>query len=172
MKLRVVLTDANILIDLINLNLSVSLFESDIFEFKTTDFVFEELYDEQKEKLQPLIEAQQLEVFESDETDLQEIFQLKQQTNTLSIQDCSVLHYASKLDGILLTGDGQLRNHSSRSGIEVRGILFLFDQMLSNKRITYTLAIEKLSHLYKINKRLPKNEIEKRLSAWKKSTDN
>lgn len=167
MKLRVVITDANILIDLINLNLSIALFESNIFEFKTTDFVFEELYEEQKEKLQFLIEAKQLVVFESNEVDLQEIFKLKQQTTSLSIQDCSVWHYASKLKGILLTGDGQLRSHSNRSGIEVRGILFLFDQMLLNKLITYTLAIEKLSHLSKINRRLPKKEIEKRLRAWK-----
>ena len=167
MKLRVVITDANILIDLINLNLSTALFESNIFEFKTTDFVFEELYEEQKEKLQFLIEAKQLEVFKSDEVDVQEIFKLKQQTTTLSIQDCSVWHYASKLKGILLTGDRQLRSHSNRSGVEVRGILFLFDQMLLNKLITYALAIEKLSHLSKINKRLPKNEIEKRLRMWK-----
>ncbi|HLS11595.1 MAG TPA: hypothetical protein VK050_05500 [Flavobacteriaceae bacterium] len=167
MKLRVVITDANILIDLVNLNLSAALFESDIFEFKTTDFVFEELYEKQKEKLHTLIEAKQLEVLESDEVDLQEIFKLKQQTAALSIQDCSVWHYASKLKGILLTGDGQLRSHSNRSGIEVRGILFLFDQMLLNKLITYTLAIEKLSHLSKINKRLPKMEMENRLRTWK-----
>lgn len=166
MKLRIVITDANILIDLINLDLSAVLFESELFEFKTTDFVFDEIYEEQKEKLLPVIRANQLEVCEPDEVDLKEIFILKQQTNALSIEDCSVWYFAYKLEGILLTGDNQLRGHSKRSGIEVRGILFLFDQLLLNKLVTPTEAIEKLSHLLKTNKRLPQKEIEKRLKEW------
>lgn len=99
MKLRIVITDANILIDLINLDLSAVLFESELFEFKTTDFVFDEIYEEQKEKLLPVIRAKQLEVCEPDEADLKEIFILKQQSNALSIEDCSVWYFASKLEG-------------------------------------------------------------------------
>jgi len=37
MKVGIVITDANILIDLIHLELFTSLFGSDLFEFKTTD---------------------------------------------------------------------------------------------------------------------------------------
>lgn len=51
MKIGVVITDANILIDLIHLEMFPVLFESDLFEFKTTDFVFEELYDGQKDDI-------------------------------------------------------------------------------------------------------------------------
>lgn len=43
MKIRIFITDANILIDLINLKLTTHLFESELFEFKTTDFIFDEI---------------------------------------------------------------------------------------------------------------------------------
>lgn len=39
--MRIVLNDANILIDLIHLELEVSFFQLEQLELKTTDFVFE-----------------------------------------------------------------------------------------------------------------------------------
>lgn len=166
MKLRIVITDANILIDLIKLDLSKILFQSGIFEFKTSDLVFNEIYPEQKEMLSSVIKSKHLEVCESDEADLIEIYKLKVKKEGLTIQDCSVWYYATKFEGILLTGDKQLRVCSRQSGIEVRGILFLFDQMVEHKLITLNEAIEKLNHLSKINHRLPKKEIDKRLKEW------
>lgn len=166
MKLSIVITDANILIDLIKLGLSSVLFESELFEFKTTDFVFEELYEEQKETLGSKIEADHFKILESDERDIVKIFEIKQEANALSIEDCSVWYFAGKLEGMVLTGDAQLRKHSGRSGLEVHSILYLFDQMLLNDLITHKTAIDKLSNLYKINKWLPKKEVEKRLKEW------
>ena len=81
MKIGVVITDANILIDLIHLEMFSVLFESDLFEFKTTDFVFEELYDGQKEILRDIIEEQRFQIIESQEDDLTEIFKIKQNTH-------------------------------------------------------------------------------------------
>ena len=89
MKVGIVITDANILIDLIHLELFTSLFGSDLFEFKTTDFVFEELYDEQKDVLQAVIKAERFQIIESEESDLIEIYAFKQKSQGLSIQDCS-----------------------------------------------------------------------------------
>lgn len=166
MKLRIVITDANILIDLIKLDLSKILFQSGIFEFKTSDLVFNEIYPEQKEMLSSVIKSKHLEVCESDEVDLKEIYKLKVEKKGLTIQDCSVWHYAAKFEGILLTGDKQLRNCSSQSGIEVRGVLFLFDQMVEHKLITLKKAIIKLELLSMTNHRLPKKEIDKRLKEW------
>lgn len=169
MKVSVVITDANILIDLISIDLSGVLFESDVFVFKTSFFVFDELYEEQKEVLLTLVNAEKLEICVPDETDLFEIYSLRQQTNNvLSMADCSVWYFAFKYEGVLLTGDKQLRVQSSQAGIEVRGILFLFDQMLIYDLLTYAEAIEKLQKLYEINKRLPKNEIDKRIKSWRK----
>lgn len=168
MKLSIVITDANILIDLIKLDLSSVLFESEIFEFKTTDFVFEELYEEQKESLVSKIEANQLKILESNEADIVEIFEMKEKALSLSVEDCSVWYFAAKLEGIILTGDAQLRKHSGASGLEVHGVLYLFDQMLLNDLITCETAIHKLKGLYEINRWLPKREVEKRLKKWRK----
>lgn len=55
MKIEIFITDANILIDLIQLNLLSSPLHSEIFEFKTTDFVLNELYKEQNDILSPFI---------------------------------------------------------------------------------------------------------------------
>lgn len=170
MKLRLVITDANILIDLIQLDLALILLKSELFDFMTTDFIFDELFDEQKNILSGLIENNHFTVIESEESDIIEIFQLKQTTNALSFEDCSVWYFAAKLEGILLTGDRQLRNHSTRSGIQVHGILFLFDQMLTKNLITYSLAIEKLTALVQINPRLPQKLIAERIKEWTSQT--
>lgn len=89
-------------------------------------------------------------------------------TTALSFEDCSAWHFATKLNGVLLTGDSQLRKHSQRSRIEVHRILFVFDQLLINSLISYSEALEKLNLLCKNNKWLPKKEIEKRLIDWAK----
>jgi|SRR5690554_590234 len=166
MKIGVVITDANILIDLIHLEMFSVLFESDLFEFKTTDFVFEELYDGQKEILRDIIEEQRFQIIESQEDDLTEIFKIKQNTQGLSIQDCSAWFYAQKLNGMLLTGDASLRKHTKKSGIEVHGILYLFDRMVAGGIIAAQEAFEKLEELKVLNKRLPVKEVEKRLKEW------
>lgn len=167
MKVGIVITDANILIDLIHLELFTTLFGSDLFEFKTTDFVFEELYQEQKDVLQAVIKAERFQIIESEESDLIEIYAFKQKSQGLSIQDCSAWYYALKLKGMLLTGDSILRKHTKQSGVEVHGILYLFDQMVVNGLITTHKAFEKLETLKKLNCRLPTKEIERRLKEWR-----
>jgi hypothetical protein len=47
------------------------------------------------------------------------------------------------------------------NGVNVKGILFIFDQLLLRSLITFEYANEKLNQLYEINPRLPissKNE--------------
>lgn len=166
MKIGIFITDANILIDLIKLDLLFPLLQSEVFEFKTTDFVLNELYEEQKKSLIPFILNNHLEVLESREQDLIEIAILKQQVSALSFEDCSVCYFAIKYQGVILTGDARLRTHAVSSGLKVHGILYLFDQMLQNKIVTPKTAIRKLRLLAESNKRLPQKEIEKRFQNW------
>jgi len=73
-----------------------------------------------------------------------------------------------------VTGDGKLRKTAIKDGIEVRGIIYIFDQMLEQELISFDEAIEKIELLYKINNRLPKQEIKKRKEFWQnnKKVDN
>ena len=84
----------------------------------------------------------------------------------MSFEDCSVLHYASKLNGILLSGDGKLRKQALANGITVCGILFIFDQLLLNNLITFENAIIRIQLLYDINPRLPGHSKDERISRW------
>lgn len=74
-----------------------------------------------------------------------------------------------KNQGILLTGDGKLRKQSSADGVEVRGILYIFDQLLISDLITFEYAIEKLNQLYLLNERLPIDAKKQRLDCWSRS---
>lgn len=167
--MRIVLNDANILIDLIHLELEVSFFQLEQLELKTTDFVFEELHDEQKDKLQKFIDDGRLFIIESEEEDLINISKILAETSGLSFEDCSVWYFAKSHKGILLTGDGKLRRQSSDDGVEVRGILYIFDQLLSNGIISFEYAILKLNQLYQINDRLPSDSKKLRIEFWGRS---
>ncbi|MDI9863339.1 hypothetical protein QM480_03315 [Flectobacillus sp. DC10W] len=164
--MRIVINDANILIDLIHLKLIHLLFELKHLELKTTDFVFEELEVHQRAILQIFIDQGTLEIIESDEMDLERIYNLLIQTSGLSFEDCSVWYFAKINDGILLTGDGKLRKQSTQDGVEVRGILFVFDELLRTGLINFTYALLKLNQLYQINNRLPLKAKNERIELW------
>jgi len=164
--MRIVINDANILIDLIHLQMIHLLFELKHLELKTTDFVFEELETPQRAILQIFIDQGTLEILESEEKDLENIFNLLNKTSGLSFEDCSVWYFAKINNGILLTGDGKLRKQSSQDGIEVRGILFVFDELLKAGLITFDLALLKLDELYQINSRLPIKAKIERIEFW------
>jgi len=167
--MRIVINDANILIDLFHLDLVEVFFSLQDLELKTTDFVFEELHEEQKNVIEQFIQNQSLILIESSEDDLINIFQILSSTNGLSVEDCSVWYHAKKSEGILLTGDGKLRKQSLADGIEVRGILYIFDQLLITGLISFELAIEKLNQLYLLNERLPIDAKKQRLDYWSRS---
>lgn len=167
--MRVVINDANILIDLFHLELVEVFFNLQDLELQTTDFVFRELHDDQKNVIEQFVENQSLTLIESSEDDLFNIFEILSSTNGLSVEDCSVWYHAKKNRGILLTGDAKLRKESSADGVEVRGILYVFDQLLISGLMSFELAIEKLNQLYLINERLPIEAKKQRLDCWSRS---
>ena len=165
--MKVVINDANILIDIAKLEL-LEEFSNLNFEMYTTDFVFEEIDDEQRNPVEKLIEQNIITIIETEETeDYQGITNLLESSTGLSFEDCSVWYYSKKLSGALLTGDGKLRKEVRKDGIEVRGIIYLFDELLKQGIITFELAIDKIEELKILNNRLPINEIEKRIESWK-----
>ena len=167
--MKIVINDANILIDLAKLSL-LDVFSKLNFELHTTDFVYEELNEEQKSPVSSLLENGTLNVIETLEVeDFQGINELLEASNGLSFEDCSVWYYSSKLSGTLLSGDGKLRKQVRKNGIEVRGIIYVFDELIKQNLITFSKGIEKIEQLTKLNNRLPKDEIEKRIESWSKN---
>lgn len=165
--MKIVINDANILIDLVKLNL-LNLFSQLNFELYTTDFVYEELDENQRNPISDLYANGKLNIIETTEAiDFQKISELLENSNGLSFEDCSVWYYSEKLCGTLLTGDGKLRKLVSKNGIEVRGMIYIFDELVKHDLLDFQQAIEKLEQLSQINDRLPKKEIQKRIESWK-----
>jgi len=166
--MKIVVNDANILIDLISIDLLNAFFQLD-FEFHTNDLIINEIK-EGKHLLLEIIESNQLIVNKTKAEEYSHILAL--QTKNLSFQDCSIWYYTKQIGGILLTGDRKLRKTVEKDHIEVRGILFIFDLLIESNILSISIAIEKLITLAKINTRLPMPEIERRLEKWKKQMDN
>lgn len=170
--MKVVVNDANILIDLVKLELLPPFFSLE-FRLVTIDIVLEELLDEQQEALLPYVVDGRLEVCELTESELTEVFDLRTQHPRLSEQDCSAFLKARQLDAILLTGDNVLRRLSRQEGQEVHGHLWLLDQLVASGNLSPGQAREKLKALCDaINPRLglPKEEVDKRLLQWNTGT--
>lgn len=164
--MKIVINDANILIDLAKLDL-LDIFSKLPFDLYTTDFVYEELNEDQKNPVSVLHKNGYLKIIETEETiDFQNITELLESSSGLSFEDCSVWYYSQKLSGTLLTGDGKLRKQVSKQGIEVRGIIFIFDELVKQKLLDLPIAVVKIKQLFQLNNRLPKKEIDKRIEHW------
>ena len=135
--MKLLINDANILIDIIKMDMVAAFLQLN-FELKTTDFVFAELQLEQ----QQLFKSKKLQIIESNEVeDMEGIYNLLSTNNGVSFEDCSVWYYAKKLNGVMVTGDGGLKKKVINSGIEVRGIIFLIEEMKRQEIITNKQAI-------------------------------
>ena len=155
------INDANILMDIVKLDL-VEAFLALEFDLYTTDFVFAEMEPEQQE----VLESEVLTKITADEEEMSDIFNLTEEHTGLSYEDCSAWYFAQKMDGILVTGDGKLRTKASASGIEVRGMIYIIEQIKVQGLLPIATCTEKLRLLKQINDRLPMAEIDNRIQAW------
>lgn len=164
--MKIVISDTNIIIDLLNTDL-LEYFLKLRIEVHTTDFVLVELYDEQIKILDKKIEEEQLIIDKANEGDIDEIIKLQSEKTTLSINDISVYYFAKKHEAMILTGDKLFRKYAEENEIEVKGILWVFDELLNNQLLNKNTLADKLRTLMKTNKRLPRNEVISRLEKWK-----
>jgi len=113
--MTIVLSDANIFIDLYKIGWLEFLTELK-FDVATTDLVFEELYEEQKEVLEML----GVRIIGFD--DVQSLYEGYRNLNShaLSIQDYSLVFVARKNGYTLLTKDRKLRSFAKKEGLDVK----------------------------------------------------
>jgi predicted nucleic acid-binding protein len=166
---RIVISDANVIIDLLSVQLLEAFFALPC-EICTTDLVISEIErPEQQQIIQKFIKLKKLGVatFEFDEFSEILLLQSTSKNNT-SIADCSVWYYAKKVDGRLLTGDGKLRAAAEKDNVKVSGVLYLFDNFVEYGLLSPLEAAENLESLMTVNMRLPKAECESRIAKWRK----
>lgn len=154
---RVTIHDANILIDLTNLELIEEFFKLN-FEFHTTDLAFDEI-SKGLQKNETKIFESNLQIKTFTEVELEKIVEIEKKYKTLSIQDVSVLELSIALDGILCTGDRNLKKIAIRRGLEIHGTLWIIKQMFSLEILCSKKTIQKLEKLENINPRIPQRGI-------------
>lgn len=168
--MKIIVNDANILIDLVELKILSYFFQLE-FEFHATALVFEELAEEQKEKFYFYIETGKLIIDNNSESDLSEINIIQKGKSTLSVQDCSAFYQAKKGHAALITSDNSLRKFAKINKIEVHGHLWVFDNLFEKSILSGITAIEKLNELCNtVNPKLglPKKECQTRIKLWSK----
>lgn len=163
MKLAV--TDANIFIDLIKLQILPLLFRIGM-EIHTSKEIIDQLIDQQASEVNIFINKGQLNVHLFSAEEFQKILDFEA-PRALEIADKSVAWLAIKMSATVLSGDAPLRKFCESKKLEVKGIIWLFDEFLQKELINTAHAIEKMEYLLRFNGRLPKHTCEQRLQAWR-----
>ena len=139
--MKIAITDANIFIDLIKLQWLGYLFCIDI-EIYTTLEVINELIDDQLERVTIFIQSRQLNIYSFSSSELEQIMQMAAPA-ALTMQDKSVVFLAKNIQAGVLSGDNPLRKFCAKQNLEVKGIIWLFDQFLELQLIDCGVAIQK-----------------------------
>jgi predicted nucleic acid-binding protein len=164
MATRIAVTDANIFIDVIFMEIEGILPDAG-FMLHTTRQVMDELNEEQSGKLSALIALNRLLVHDISGgmfDDFSNYFINK----GLSLADHSVLFMAERMDAIVISGDGLVRKICLHRKMEVHGILWLLNECVTRDLLTKSLACERLSALMLFNPRLPLAECNDLLHRW------
>jgi hypothetical protein len=112
------------------------------------------------------LEGLGVEVCELPGTDVAQVFELAASNPRPSRVDLFALVLARSRQGILLTGDSDLRRLAESLGVEVHGIFWILDQ-LAGSRITNAEAASALDQIVARGSRLPANEVRERLARWR-----
>ena len=162
--MRVVVSDTSCMIDLKKADLLEALLQLP-YDFVTPDTLFEDewlcLTDAEKQTLQHL----GLEVRSLPGELVQRAGSYFNDYPKLKLNDCFALTLAEKIgDSILLTGDGPLRRIAESVGTEVRGVLWVTDQLEAH-RVEPPVALHAALQLFQDDELvfLPPNEVSLRI---------
>ena len=161
---KLLISDANILIDISVGGLLDQLFQLN-FEFGLPDVLFE--YELQAQH--PDLPEKGLKVLTlaaeavNDMTDLQ----AKHRKTGVSIYDCMALALARQEQCPLLTGDGALRQVSLAEGLDVKGTVWLVEQMLESGLIDVERASQAYQAMKEDGSRLPWGRIDQQIKKYR-----
>ena len=156
---EVVIKDACILFDLMDMGLLGSFYKLRLNVITTPEVVAEILDEVQLAEIATYIKSGELQI--DDFGELETIISILESNPGLSVTDASVLAAATRRRAIILSSDKSLRNESTRRGLTVKGMLWILEEMYNQKIFDIDMLLQKLELYYLINKRAPKTEIDK-----------
>lgn len=156
-KKEIVIKDACILFDLVDLNLLEDFFQLEVIAFTTPQVIGEITNEQQWEVISKFITEGKIQI-DNDGT-FEVIANINDEYPGLSLADSSVLELAIRKNAIIYSSDGGLRKISTRNNLTVRGIIWIIEEMHNREILNKQLAIEKLNLYEAINQRAPLKEI-------------
>lgn len=165
--MRLLIHDANVLIDLLDIGLLDEAMTLPCV-MQTTDLVQHEVVDvEQAQALSECISKGLLAVLSSSIEQMSKIAEMQSASPQLTLADCSVIFHAQDRDGVVLSGDGRLRKEAERQRLEVHSTPWLLSLMVAEGSMAPATAVDRLECLMDLNRRLPQRECRKLIDAWK-----
>ena len=145
-------------------------FEEHPFLLNHLYFISDFTYDEEinrSEEIKKIVTSGCLQVTSINNEELALVNKLTIKYQSLSFYDLVALAIAIKRKWVLLTGDGLLRNAAINENIECHGSIWIYDELLKEKKISKVCYIECLAKLLELvslgKRRLPIEELKKRI---------
>ncbi len=155
--MKVVVTDANIFFDLIQIGALVQFFQLKV-EFHTTALVMDECDPRDISILQPYLDSKELFVRSFNDKEMSVVQQTGKRKG-LRVADRSVLLHALGITGIVLSGDSDMRKECAEMLLGCHGILWCISELNKQGLLTTTECLALLDKLEGVNKWLPKKEM-------------
>lgn len=163
--MKVVVEDANVLLDLLNGGL-LGLWLGLDFENCTTALVWHEVTNaSQRQMVQPFIDSGLLTIRDVEPEAWSAISTFSTETG-VSMSDGSVWLLAKAEGAVLLTGDSKLRKSAKATGVEVRGVLWVLDELVAREKIAASEAADSLKKMVEDGAFLPLEECRSRINKW------
>lgn len=160
--MRLVVTDANIIIDLAAGDLLAEMFRLPEVEFCVPDVLYLEELAENFGVLPGL--GLQVVAQAPDAVEYVEACAVK--FRRVSLNDLFALALARSLGCVLLSGDGALRDVAQMEQVEIRGTLWLIDLLFGAKLVTLERVTAAYEAMRRDGSRLPWEDVEAQLQRW------
>ncbi|MCU7836720.1 MAG: DUF3368 domain-containing protein [gamma proteobacterium symbiont of Taylorina sp.] len=157
-----IISDSNIFIDMIEGELSEEMFQ--LPYGVTTPYL---LYEEELSHEYSYLIDHGLVLSELDGNDMNRVYELSQGIKSVSIYDCMALRDAEKRECLLLTGDQKLKELALTQHIEVKGTIWLIEQLLINNIISVEKAEDAYNKMRETDRRLPWNKFSELINRYK-----
>lgn len=165
--MRLVVTDANIIIDLAAGNLLEDMFRLPEVEFCVPDV----LYVEELAERYGFLPGIGLKVLAQPAEAVEYVVQLRQRYRRPSINDLFALALARSLECPLLSGDAALREAANLEQIEIRGTLWLIDLLLHARVVSIERVAAAYEAMQRDGSRLPWEQVWARVRRWRMQGD-
>lgn len=166
-KVEIVIKDACILFDLLDLGLLSDFYRLKFIVITTPEVIAEIVDEEQLSEIQPYIDNGHLQIDQFGV--FEHILAIVESNPGLSLTDAAVLEVATRREAAILSSDKSLRNESVRRGITVKGLLWIIEELYKQEILSLEVTIEKLLLYPEVNKRAPKSEISNLIAKLSKN---